>query len=72
VDDASITAQVKSSLLFHKSTHALATQVTTQGGVVTLRGEARNAAERDLATRYAEDVAGVKEVHNRMTLRQGA
>jgi hyperosmotically inducible periplasmic protein len=71
VDDASITAQVKASLLFHKSTHALATKVTTQEGVVTLRGEAENAAERDLAAKYAEDVTGVKKVRNEMTLRQG-
>jgi osmotically-inducible protein OsmY len=69
VDDASITAQIKTSLLFRKSTHALSTRVRTRDGVVTLHGEARNLAEKDLATKVAEDIKGVKAVHNRMTLR---
>jgi hyperosmotically inducible periplasmic protein len=68
VDDASITAQVKTSLLFHKSTHTLATKVVTRNGVVTLRGEARNGAEKRLVTRLAEDIDGVKLVNNLMTI----
>jgi osmotically-inducible protein OsmY len=71
IDDASITAQVKATLLFHKSTHAMAAKVTTRDGVVTLAGEAENAAERDLAAKYAEDVAGVRKVRNEMTVRRG-
>jgi osmotically-inducible protein OsmY len=70
VDDASITAEIKTSILFHKSTHALATQVSTRDGVVTLHGEAANEAEKDRVTRIAEDINGVKRVNNRMTLRQ--
>ena len=70
VDDASITAQIKTSLLFRKSTHALATHVKTRNGVVTLHGEARNEEEKNRATRIAEDIKGVKQVNNRMTLRQ--
>jgi osmotically-inducible protein OsmY len=70
VDDASITAQIKTSLLFRKSTHAMATKVTTKDGVVTLHGEARNAAERDLVTKLAEDIDGVTHVHNKMTVRK--
>ena len=69
VDDSSITAQVKSTLLFHKSTSALATKVTTRDGVVSLHGEAKNAAERDLVTKLVEDIHGVKLVHNRMTVK---
>ena len=69
VDDTSITAQVKSTLLFHKSTHMLATKVTTKDGVVTLHGEAKNGAERDLVTKLTEDINGVKLVHNRMTVK---
>jgi osmotically-inducible protein OsmY len=71
VDDASITAQVKTTLLFHKSTHVLATKVATKDGVVTLHGEAKSAAERDLVTKLAEDVKGVKQVHNRMNVQKG-
>jgi hyperosmotically inducible periplasmic protein len=69
VDDTSITAQIKAVLLFHKSTHALSTRVVTRNGTVRLRGEARDEAERDLVTRLAGDVKGVRQVVNHMTLR---
>jgi osmotically-inducible protein OsmY len=69
VDDSSITAQIKTTLLFHKSTHSMATKVATKDGVVTLHGEAKNGAERDLVTKLAEDIEGVKLVHNRMTVK---
>ena len=68
VDDASITAQIKTSLLFHKATSAVATKVTTKNGVVTLRGEAKSEAERDLVTKLSEDINGVKHVKNQMTV----
>lgn len=70
VDDASITAQVKSSLLFHKSTHAMATKVITKNGAVTLSGEAKNAAEKELVTKLTEDIHGVKLVNNMMTVQK--
>ena len=68
IDDASITAQVKMTLLYHRSTSALNTKVTTKKGVVTLSGKAGNAAEKDLATKLVNDVNGVKGVNNRMTI----
>jgi hyperosmotically inducible protein len=68
IDDASITAQVKMTLLYHRSTSALNTSVTTKRGVVTLTGKAKNAAEKDLATKYTNDVNGVKSVKNLMTI----
>jgi hyperosmotically inducible periplasmic protein len=68
VDDASITAQVKLSLLFHRSTSALSTKVKTKNGVVTLSGKAGNAAEKDLVTKLVNDVKGVKSVKNQMTI----
>ena len=70
VDDASITAQIKTTLLFHKSTHTLATKVSTKNGVVTLHGEAENGAEKDLVTKLVEDIEGVKQVHNRMSVKK--
>jgi osmotically-inducible protein OsmY len=69
VDDASITAQVKMTLLYHRSTSALNTKVKTLDGVVTLTGEAKNAAEANLATKLASDVNGVKEVKNQMSVK---
>ncbi len=68
IDDASITTQVKMTLLYHRSTSALNTKVETKRGVVTLNGKAKSAAEVNLATKLANDVNGVKEVKNRMTI----
>jgi len=69
IDDASITALVKMTLLYHRSTSAINTSVTTNKGVVTLKGKAANAAELSLATKLANDVNGVKSVKNMMTIK---
>ena len=68
IDDASITALVKATLLYHRSTSALNTKVETNEGVITLSGKARNASEKDLATKFVRDVHGVKTVVNNMTV----
>lgn len=68
IDDASITAQIKMTLMMHKSTGAIRTGVTTNNGVVTLSGQAKNDAERDLVTKLAEDVEGVNNVVNKMRI----
>ncbi len=68
IDDASITAQVKSSLMSHRSTSALKTKVETTDGVVTLTGIAKNAAEKSLVTKLVEDIDGVSSVVNNMTI----
>jgi osmotically-inducible protein OsmY len=68
IDDASITAQVKMTLLYHRSTSAINTTVTTKKGLVTLTGTAENAEEKDLAAKFANDVKGVKSVNNQMTI----
>jgi hyperosmotically inducible periplasmic protein len=68
IDDASITAQVKMTLLYHRSTSAVSTKVKTRNGAVTVSGNARNTAEKDLVTKLASDVNGVKTVKNRMTV----
>jgi len=68
IDDASITAQVKSSLLSHRSTSAMHTGVTTTDGVVTLTGIAKNDAEKSLVTKLTTDINGVTSVINNMTI----
>ena len=68
IDDASITAQVKASLLSHHSTSALHTTVSTTDGVVTLSGIAKNAAEKSLVTKLVTDINGVTSVINNMTI----
>jgi hyperosmotically inducible protein len=68
IDDASITAEVKSSLMSHHSTSALHTSVSTTDGVVTVGGIAANAAEKSLVTKLATDINGVTSVINNMTI----
>jgi hyperosmotically inducible periplasmic protein len=69
IDDASVTALVKSTLLYHRSTSALKTTVETKDGTVNLGGTAKNAAEKDLATKLVSDVHGVNKVVNNMTVK---
>jgi osmotically-inducible protein OsmY len=70
IDDASITAQVKIALLFHRSTSALKTSVATKDGIVTLSGKAANGAEKDLVTKLVRDIHGVNSVVNDMAVEQ--
>jgi hyperosmotically inducible periplasmic protein len=69
IDDASITAQVKSALLTHRSTSAIRTKVKSRDGVVSVSGEAKNQAEMDLVTKLVNDVKGVKSVVNNMEVK---
>jgi osmotically-inducible protein OsmY len=68
IDDASITAEVKTALLSHHSTSALKTSVSTTDGVVTVGGIAKNDAEKSLVTKLATDIIGVTSVINNMTV----
>ena len=68
IDDASITAQVKMTLVLHTSTSAINTNVTTKDGVVMVSGIAQNAAEIELVTKLVEDVDGVLKILNTMSI----
>lgn len=68
VDDASITALVKTTLLYHRSTSALKPTVATQAGVVTLTGSAKTSTQKDLVAKLVSDVHGVNKVVNEMTV----
>ena len=68
IDDASITAQVKSSLMSHRSTSALKTKVATVDGIVTVSGIAKNDAEKTLVTKLVTNINGVTSVINNMTI----
>jgi osmotically-inducible protein OsmY len=70
IDDASITAQVKMALLFHRSTSAISTDVETNDGVVILSGKAQNPEEKALVTKLVTDIRGVKDVVNNMTVEE--
>ncbi len=69
IDDASVTAQVKSSLMSHRSTSSIKiTKIETMNGVVTVSGMAKNAAEKSLVTKIVNDIKGVDSVVNDMTI----
>ena len=68
IDDASITAQVRTALWAHRSTNAFNTAISTTDGVVTVSGIAANVAEKDLVTKLVTDIIGVKSVVNNMTI----
>ena len=66
--DAWLITKVKTTLLFHRSVSASATEVNAKDGIVTLRGDADSQAQKDLTTEYAKDVDGVKDVKNEMVV----
>ena len=68
MDDASVTAQVKTALSNHRSTSAIKTKVVTRDGEVSLTGIAKNAAEKALVTKLVTDIRGVTSVNNEMTI----
>ncbi len=70
IDDASITAQLKSALAVRRSTSAIRTEVTTRDGIVTIQGEAKSDAEKDLVSKLAENIQGVRSVRNHMVVRE--
>lgn len=68
VEDATITASVKSKLLWNDHTDGLEIDVDTVGGRVTLSGTADTAQAKDIATRLARNTDGVIGVDNKLTL----
>lgn len=70
IDDASITAVVKSKLLWNRNTSGLAADVDTKRGKVTLQGKANSAAARDLAGRMALNTSGVVSVDNKLVVHE--
>lgn len=64
LSDAWITLKVKAALAVHPNVSALATEVVTDQGVVTLSGQAETPYERLEATSVAEEIKGVKRVNN--------
>jgi osmotically-inducible protein OsmY len=69
VEDASVTAAVKSRLLWNDHTDGLDIGVDTMDGKVTLTGNATTKAEKDLATRLARRTDGVRSVENKIEVK---
>jgi osmotically-inducible protein OsmY len=63
-DDATLTATIKSKLLWNSVTEALNIDVSAAQGVVTLKGQAKDADAKQLAGSLATNTDGVTEVNN--------
>ena len=70
IDDASVTALVKTTLSYHRSTRLLGITVETRDGVVKLEGEAGSWEEKNLVSKRLIDIPGVKMVFNNMTIKR--
>jgi osmotically-inducible protein OsmY len=66
--DLWISMKVKATLMYHRNVNAMKTEVSVKDGIVTLKGEAENLAQKELTAEYAKDIIGVKEVRNEMTI----
>ena len=69
IDDATITAAVKSKLTWSKYTSGLTTDVATKSGKVTLQGTADSATSKDLARSLAMNTRGVVSVDNQLVVK---
>ena len=66
--DANVRARVQTALLFHREFSGPRIQVTAAQGVVTLRGEAANRAQRGRIADYVRGLDGVAQVVDQMTV----
>jgi osmotically-inducible protein OsmY len=70
IDDATITATIKSKLLWSRYTEGFKTTVATKSGRVSLTGTAESTAAKDLAGRLAVNTRGVVSVNNALVVSQ--
>lgn len=68
IEDATLTATIKSKLLWNSNTEGMDVNVDTRGGVVTLKGEARSPEAKELAGRLASNTDGVSDVNNLLSV----
>ncbi len=66
VKDSTITAKVKSNLLWNENTEGLQIDVDTQDGVVNLSGYVNTETERKLALQIAAETSGVSRVEDQL------
>ena len=69
--DAAITASIKADYLKDPDLSVFKIDVDTQDGVVTLNGVTKTPSDRQRAEKLAAANKGVREVHNRLTVKQG-
>lgn len=69
IDDAAITASIKTKLTLEKDTKARQINVETQKGIVQLNGFVDSSAARSEAEKIAASTDGVKQVRNNLEVR---
>jgi hyperosmotically inducible protein len=70
LDDATITASVKSKLVADKATNLTRVDVDTNNGTVYLNGSVESAEQKALAERLAWQTDGVKNVVNNLQVQR--
>ncbi|MGR8979255.1 MAG: BON domain-containing protein [Gammaproteobacteria bacterium] len=70
VEDANITASVKSRLLLNPNTQGMKIKVTTKNRVVFLEGELNSEIEADLARQIARNAEGVVDIKDNLTIKK--
>ena len=68
IDDASISAAIRSKLQWNKDVDSGGTTVVTKGGRVTLTGTAASKVAKDNANRLAMNTRGVNSVNNQLVI----
>lgn len=71
VTDATLTAKVKSNLLWNQHVGGGDISVSTEDGVVTLEGAVTSEAEKDLAVQLTRNTGGVRSVRDRLQVQEG-
>lgn len=72
LDDAAVTAKVKSALVAEPGLKSLTINVDTTAGIVTLRGTADSPESRVKAEQLAMNVEGVRSVTNEIVVVKGS
>ena len=67
LNDGALTAKIKSKMALDDLVQARSIDVTTDAGVVTLRGTVRSTAEHDRAVQLAKETSGVTRVVDHLT-----
>jgi osmotically-inducible protein OsmY len=68
-DDAVLADRVKSQLYWNRDTHGMAVNITARDGIVTLRGEAADPHQAELARLITLNTCGVRRVDSTLQTR---
>ena len=68
IDDASINAQLKYTLLHQKATCTLEPAIVTHKGIITITGNVGSETQKALISKLANEVRGVESVKNNMRI----